>query len=227
MNRLLKITLVCICLFFSWHGFSQDNTEAIKRAKMKYQKSRQYNDYGMAKAAIYDLMVLEPSNFSYLDSLAYMYFEFRQYASAALVSKDALKYNDQNQLLLQIAAQSFNQIGAVEQSLKMFQRLYDISDDPFVLYEIAQKQYDIKKYQDALISTELLMGKPVVTNAMVQVKNEKDEDIEISFKAVVLNLQGLIEVAQGNNESARKYFNNALEIAPNYALAKENLNLTN
>ncbi|MFQ3215490.1 MAG: tetratricopeptide (TPR) repeat protein, partial [Marivirga sp.] len=212
----------------SWHGFSQSsNTEDINRAKVKYRKSLQYNDYGMAKNAIYDLMVLEPSNYSYLDSLAYMYYEFRQYASAALVSKDALKYNANNQMLLQIAAQSFNELGAVEQSMQMYQRLYNVSDDAFILYEVANKQYELKNYQDALLNTELLLGKPMVTATLVKVKNSSEDEIEILFKAVIFNLQGLIAKGQGNDEDAKKYFNSALKVAPNYALPKENLNPSN
>lgn len=228
MKRIVTLSIVILSIFFSWHGFSQvNNMEAINRAKLKYAKSVQYNDFGMAKNAIYDLMVFEPNNYAYLDSLALMYFEFRQYASAALVSKDALKYNGRNQMLLEIAAQSLNQLGAVEQSLQMYQKLYNVSDDAFILYEVANKQYELKQYQDALINTELLLGKPMVNNTKVQVKNSNDEQIEVLFTAVVFNLQGLIAKSQGNDEDAKKYFNNALKIAPNYALAKENLNLTN
>lgn len=52
----------------------------------------------------------------------------------------------------------------------------------------------------------------------------KGNEIEVPFKAVIKNLQGLIARAQGDEESAKKYFNSALTLAPNYALAKENLN---
>jgi lipoprotein NlpI len=59
---------------------------------------------------------------------------------------------------------------------------------------------------------------------MVVVKNAENKEIQVPFKAVVYNLQGLIARAQGNEESAKKYFNSALELAPDYALVKENLN---
>ncbi|PTB95576.1 hypothetical protein C9994_11090 [Marivirga lumbricoides] len=229
MIKMNKIVLaITLLVAFSTVGYSQtENTakqEAIQRAKAKYSRSIQYNDFAIAKDAIYDLLVLEPSNFSYLDSLAYMYFEFRQYASAALVSRDALNRNPQNRMMLQIGAKSLSELGAIDQSLKMYEKLYTISDDAFVLFEIAQKQYDLKKYDEAMINTELLLGKPIVEGSQVYVNNASGEQIEAPFKAVVHNLQGLIARAQGNEESAKKYFNNALKLAPNYALAKENLN---
>ncbi|MBK6264834.1 tetratricopeptide repeat protein [Marivirga sp. S37H4] len=218
---LIAILMMAVCSF----GFSQSgNEEAINRAKMKYSKSIQYNDFAIAKDAIYDLMVLEPNNSAYLDSLAYMYFEFQQYASAALVSRDALNRNSNNRLMLQIGAKSLEELGALDQSLKMYERLYSLSDDAFVLFEIIQKQYDLKKYDDAMINSELLLGKPAVERNNVYVKNEAEEEIEAPFKAVVYNVQGMIARAQGNEEAAKQYFNKALKLAPNYALAKENLN---
>ncbi len=218
---LITVLMLTVCSA----GFGQNENEAaIKRAKEKYNRSIKYNDFAIAKDAIYDLLVLEPNNISYLDSLAYMYFEFRQYASAALVSRDALNRNPQNRLMLQIGAKSLDELGAKDQSLKMYETLYNISDDAFVLFEIAQKQLDLKMYDDAMINTELLLGKRIVEGSQVYVKNSVGEEVEAPFKAVIYNLQGLIARGKGNEESAKNYFNNALKLAPQYALAQENLN---
>jgi len=222
-TKQLLLTLVITFLAFNFKATAQKE-EAIKNAKTKYNWSIRYNDFQVAKNAIYDLMALEPNNASYLDSLAYIYFEFNQHASAALVSRDALKVNPNNQMMLQIGAKSLDRLGALDQSLKMYQKLYNISDDAFVLYEVIQKQYDLKKYDDAMINTELLLGKRIVDGSKVYAKDEAGNEIEVPFKAVIKNLQGMIARGQGNNESAKKYFNSALSLAPNYALAKENLN---
>ena len=220
-----SVLITILMLSVSSLSFGQtEKEEAIKRARDKYTRSIKYNDFAVAKDAIYDLLVLEPANISYLDSLAYMYFEFRQYASAALVSRDALNRNPQNRLMLQIGAKSLDELGAKDQSLKMYETLYNISDDAFVLFEIAQKQLELKKLDDAMINTELLLGKRVVEGSNVYVTTAGGEEVEAPFKAVIYNLQGLIARAQGNEESAKKYFNNALKLAPNYALAQENLN---
>ncbi len=216
-----------ILLAFNFNLQAQDETQneaQIERAKQKYKRSLKYNDFAVAKDAIYDLIILEPNNNSYLDSLAYMYFEFNQYASAALVSRDALKKEPNNQMMLQIGAKSLDQLGALDQSLKMYQKLYNISDDGFVLYEVIQKQYDLKQYDEAMINSELLLGKRIVEGSRVYAKDEEGNEIEVPFKAVIKNLQGMIARGQGDEESAKKYFNSALSLAPNYALAKENLN---
>jgi tetratricopeptide (TPR) repeat protein len=219
----LLLTIVVTFLAFNFKASAQ-NEEAIKKAKDKYNISLRYNDVQVAKNALYDLMLLEPANTSYLDSLAYMYFEFNQYASAALVSRDALKQNPNNQVMLQIGAKSLDQLGALDQSLKMYQKLYNISDDAYALYEVIQKQYALKKFEDAMINSELLLGKPLVNGSQVYAEDAEGNQIQIPFKAVVKNLQGLIARGQGDEESAKKYFNSALSLAPNYALAQENLN---
>ncbi|MGJ3234854.1 tetratricopeptide repeat protein [Marivirga sp.] len=226
MRKFVQGILLTITLTFLVFNFSSvaQNEDAIKNAKAKYNASIRFNDFQVAKNAIYDLMVLEPNNHSYLDSLAYIYFEFNQYASAALVSREALKRNPNNQLVLQIGAKSLDQLGALDQSLKMYQKLYNISDDAYVLYEVIQKQYALKKYDDAMINTELLLGKNIVNSGSVYAKDKDGNDIEVPFKAVILNMQGLIARGKGDEESAKKYFNNALSLAPKYALPQENLN---
>ncbi|HET8859348.1 hypothetical protein [Marivirga sp.] len=218
---ILTVVLVVIGLQSNLYG---QNEEAIKRAKQKYFSSIRYNDFGVATNAIYDLMTLEPNNASYLDSLAFLYYESNRFASAALVSNDILRFSPNNKLVLQVGAKSLEKIGAIDQSLKMYEKLYTLTDDPYTLYEIIQKQYFMKMYADAKINSELLLGKPVVDRATVYAQNENGNEIEIPFRAAILNMQGLIERAQGNEDSAKKYFNNALKIAPEYALAKENLN---
>jgi tetratricopeptide (TPR) repeat protein len=226
MQKFTQQILLIVAVIFLACNFNAtaQNEEAIANAKVKYNRSIKYNDFQVAKNAIYDLMALEPNNISYLDSLAYMYFEFNQYASAALVSRDALKGNPNNQVMLQIGAKSLDQLGALDQALKMYQKLYTISDDGFVLYEIIQKQYALKKYEDAMINTELLLGKNIANNSRVYAEDADGNEIEVPFKAVIKNLQGMIAKAQGDEESAKKYFNNALSLAPKYALPQENLN---
>ncbi|WKV10560.1 tetratricopeptide repeat protein [Marivirga harenae] len=219
----ILLTITFTILVFNFSSIAQ-NEDAVARAKAKYNASIRFNDFQVAKNAVYDLMVLEPNNHSYLDSLAYIYFEFSQYASAALVSRESLKRNPNNQLVLQIGAKSLDQLGALDQSLKMYQKLYTISDDAFVLYEVIQKQYALKKFDDAMINTELLLGKNIVNGSNVYAKDAAGNEIEVPFKAVILNMQGLIARGKGDEESAKKYFKNSLSIAPKYALPQENLN---
>ncbi len=219
----IVLSVFALLLVFNYDLAAQNEAE-IERAKQKYSRSIKYNDFAVAKDAIYDLLILQPNNTSYLDSLAYMYFEFNQFASAALVGRDALKNNPNNQMMLQISAKSLDQLGALDQALKMYQKLYTISDDGFVLFEVIQKQYDLKKYDDAMINSELLLGKRIVEGSRVYAKDQNGNEIEVPFKAVIKNLQGMIARGQGDEESAKKYFNSALSLAPNYALPQENLN---
>jgi Tfp pilus assembly protein PilF len=46
---------------------------------------------------------------------------------------------------------------------------------------------------------------------------------EYTMKVALLNLKGMIATEQGDKVSAKKFFDSALAIAPDFALAKENL----
>jgi outer membrane protein assembly factor BamD (BamD/ComL family) len=62
----------------------------------KYVTAIKWNDFEVAKSALYDLIMENPQNDSLILSLAYHYYENQQHVPAVLVSQELLARNPKN-----------------------------------------------------------------------------------------------------------------------------------
>jgi tetratricopeptide (TPR) repeat protein len=188
-----------------------------------YSLAMRYNDPTVAKLKLYELMERNPGNLAYAETLASMYFEMEQYGSAALVSLDLLKRNDQSITALEVAAFSLEQLGALERALPHFESLHLLSGDLFSLYKAGYLQYTLKKYDEALNSVNMLIKDKKAAEQNLNFPKGENEMQEVSMVAAAENLKGLIYKEQGSAAEAKTAFEAALAVNPEFQLAKENL----
>lgn len=191
-----------------------------------YQLALRFNDISVAKNSLYNLIVRNPEDIRYVEMLGSVYYEAGQSMSAALVSMEVLKVNDKSITSLEIAANSLEQVGALEKSLPYFESLYLISGDNFSLYKSGFIQYSLKKYPEALNSMNMLV-KNAKPDEKVGFPKSQVETQEVSMKAAALNLKGMIYLDQGSKTEAKAAFEEAISLDPEFDLAKENLAKTN
>ena len=191
-----------------------------------YQVAMRYSDLGMAKSKLYDLMIRNPENTRYMEALANIYFDNTQYPSAALVALDLLQMNDKNVGALEIAAYSLEQLGALDRALPHFESLYLLTGDNFSLYKSAFIQYNLKRYEEALNSVNMLV-KNAKADEKIGFPKSQTETQEVSMKAAALNLKGLIYLDQNSMAEAKTSFNEAISLDSTFEQAKENLKKTN
>lgn len=235
MKRTILLLLLALC---AGNLAAQTANDSIPRLDPKtkaalnaadqaaYQVAMRYSDLGMAKAKLYDLMIRNPENVRYMEALANIYFDNSQFPSAALVALDLLQLNDKNVGALEIAAYSMEQLGALDRALPHFESLYLLTGDNFSLYKSAFIQYNLKRYEEAMNSVNML-----VKNAKAEEKigfpKSQTETQEVSMKAAALNLKGLIFLDQNSKAEAKTAFNEAISLDSSFAQAKENLQKTN
>jgi predicted Zn-dependent protease len=191
-----------------------------------YQVAIRYSDLEMAKTKLYDLMIRNPENPRYMEALGNIYFDNSQFASAALVSLDLLQGNSKNVGALEIAAYSLEQLGALDRALPHFESLYLLTGDNFSLYKSAFLQYNLKRYEEALNSVNMLV-KNAKADEKIGFPKSQTETQEVSMKAAALNLKGLIYLDQNSKTEAKTAFNEAIALDANFVQAKENLKKTN
>ncbi len=201
-----------------------DSNKQRNEADQKiYQMALRYNDPSIAKSRLYDLIERNPENPRYRELLANIYFEMEQYSSAALVALDLLQINDKSIPALEIAAYSLEQLGALDRALPHFESLHLLSGDLFSLYKTSYLQYSLKKYDEALNSTNMLIKNKKAAEEMLAFPKKDNTSQEVSMQVAALNLKGLIYKEQGNTAEARAAFDEALKAVPDFELAKENL----
>jgi predicted Zn-dependent protease len=194
--------------------------------QMVYQAAMRYSDMEMAKTKLYELMIRNPEDIRYMEALASLYFDANQYTSAALIALDLIELNGKNVGALEVAAYSLEQLGALDRALPQFESLYLLTGDNFSLYKSAFIQYNLKRYEEALNSVNMLV-KNAKADEKIGFPKSQTETQEVSMKAAALNLKGLIYLDQNSKAEAKTAFNEAISLDPAFSQAKENLTKAN
>ena len=73
----------------------------LRKQSFIYNSAKIFNDPVVARTALYSLLAENPGNVALYDSLALIYFQYNQNASAALVAQQALQINPDDQFALE------------------------------------------------------------------------------------------------------------------------------
>jgi tetratricopeptide (TPR) repeat protein len=160
---------------------------------------------------------------SLLNQLTLLYYENQKYTSAFLVAQAMLQRNPKNLTMLEVAATSAEAVGILDRSLQYYESLYLLTNNLNTLYKISFIQYDLKRFAECRTNAEILLTKPETETAKVVYNDAQNQQKEYSMKVAVLNLLGMIKLEQGDKEGARKSFQEALAISPDFVLAKQGL----
>jgi tetratricopeptide (TPR) repeat protein len=198
-------------------------TEDYKRQLTVYQLASRYNDVAVAKSALYNMLAIDPSNISLLDSLAYYYFDYQQFAPAIIVAKDILSINPNHLAAIEICAIGFENLGIQDQALTYYESLYLKNNDLYNLYKIAFLQFNLKRYKESGTSADIIINNKKSEELKLVFGTGDNKQQEIIMKAAIYNLKGMISKDEGDKANAKKHFEEALKLAPDFYLAKESL----
>lgn len=189
----------------------------------KYAMASRWNDTQVAKSALYDMIIRRPENDSLIFTLAYMYFDGRQYAPAMLVSQELLARDSKNLAYLELSAASFEALGILDRSLQNYETLYLLSNNTMALYKIAFLQYDLKRYEEGLTNVDILLKKPDAETIKIGFNDTSNKPKDFSMKYAVLNLKGMLLEGKGDKAGAKKVYEDIIMQAPDFQPAVANL----
>jgi tetratricopeptide (TPR) repeat protein len=215
--------IIYILTFFIATVAIAQTSNSLELEKQKIKQALAYGDKSTAANAMYTIISLEGPTSMYKDSLAYLYFNERNYVSCFLVTKDVLKNKPQNVELLEMNAISLESIGALEQSIESYKTLLLKSNDNYHAYKIAGLQLAMKKYDEALVSIKKAdqLADDGKMNVTFQVNKNYNQNVPL--KPSISYLQGLIELNLDKRTEAKISFERALKLFPDFALAKSKL----
>jgi len=189
----------------------------------KYAAALQWNDYEVAKDALYDLIIENPGNDSLIFDLALYYYQNQKSASSVLVSSELLKRNPKNAGALEISAGGYEALGVMDKALQNYESLYLITDNVGTLYKMAFLQYQMKRYKESETTADIILSRKEIDTMTASYNGADGKAKEYPIKVAVINLKGLVALDQGDKINAKKLFQQVLVLAPDFALAKENL----
>lgn len=225
MRTLLLIAL----LFCAVTGFTQSKpvTDSIpfeiRQQSYIYSMAKKYNDPSVARMALYTLLSYNPANVPLIDSLSYLYFQYQQYASAAISAQDALSLNPGDLFATEIAAVSFENLGIKVRAVSYYEKLYLANNDLATLYQVAFLQYELKRFGEAMNNVTTMIENTESDKQMLIFPTADQKGQEISLKAGAYRLKALVEVAQNNSVAAKESLTKALALYPAFEIAKEEL----
>lgn len=216
--------------------FAQENQEqkplstgqwSVNHYYKVYQVARNLEDLEAAKNALLDILVEVPKNDSILFELSGLYYQMQQFPSAAITASEVLKSMPGNLAMLEVAAVSFEKVGMKAEAVKYYEKIYLKTNDFGILYKVALFQFDLQRYGETIANMDILIGLPEASEQKLPALAIEGVQKEFPLKVVLLNLKGMALRDQGKKEEARAVFQEALDIAPEYASAKENLDSLN
>ncbi len=183
----------------------------------------QYNDGVVAKQALYEMMVLDPSRKELRDTLAMLYYNLNSWGECIFVSREILADNPNKLDILEMKAVALKNVGLLRDAQDDFQKIYLKTDNVLYLYEVASLQYQMKRYDECLVSLDILLKSKEIDGQQVSLPVSQISEQQVPMRAAVLNLRGIAAYEINNDKLARESYKEALKIFPDFIMAKGNL----
>ena len=219
----MKIKYLILLLFLSsYESFTQSTEFDIQ--KSIYEKAKSYNDPNVAITALYNMVALQPDNLLLKDSLMREYLALSQWAPTYMISREIMASQPNNNFALEVSCVALQNLGLKQEALNEYESLYLRTDRVDVLYTISFLQFELKNLNESLTNLNILLENEQTEEMMVSVNKNQNERQEVSMRAQLNYLKGLVFLEQGKNDLAKESFNSAIELSPEFNNAIEKLN---
>jgi len=216
-----KIVYICALILTTTAIAQSSNSLTFEKQKLK--QALAYGDKLVAANSMFSIISLEGPQSTYKDSLAYLYFNARNYVSCFLVTNDILKNKPNNIELLEMQAVSLESMGALEKASESFKTLLTITNNNYHAYKLAGLQLAMKKFDLAYASVKKANQLPDDGAVEITFQVNKNYNQNVKLKAAIAYLEGIIAQNLNKNNEAKLSFEAAVKLFPDFVLAKSKL----
>lgn len=195
----------------------------IRKQAYIYNLAKKYNDPAVARMALYNLIASNPNSLHLMDTLALMYLDYEEYASAALISQDVQSINPNDMLAVEIAAISFERLGVKNKAVDYYEKLYLESNNLNTLYKIAFLQYQLKRHGEAITNADIIIESAKSDDIQLIFPTDDRENQQVSMKVATIRLKGMVEEDRGNTALAKDLYQKALDMQPDFELIQKQI----
>ena len=202
--------------------FAQSSKEeSIAIEKEIIRNAKRFGDQNVATYSMYKLISLEGENSTYKDSLAYIYFSTRKYASCFLMANEVLERDPKNEAILELKAISLESIGALDKSMEAYSELFALSNNNYHGYNVAKLQLSMNKFEEAYATIKKVETLNDTGKVQVNFSINQNHTQQIELLAAIPYLKGVIEEELNKIPEAKSSYEKALKIQPEFVLARE------
>ncbi|MGB5647011.1 MAG: hypothetical protein WBM55_07795 [Muriicola sp.] len=210
-----NIAILFFAIGVSSHA--QTSSELKSHYEAFYNEMKAQGDVNGVINALTHLIVLEPSQ-AQRDTLAYVYANNNQHMQA-LNTIGIEKNESDSDLAVQVKAISLKALNQPKRALEQFEVLYQRVPNPYLAYELADLKIQTGDNTGAMANIEFALGS--VQDGMSYSFYERQQPYEVSLKAALLHLKGLVQynMDHTNIDTAIASIDEALALDPNFNLA--------
>jgi tetratricopeptide (TPR) repeat protein len=216
------------CLFSCKNPNSAHDQKLIDHDIRMYHQAIKFGDVGTAIHAMQSLLAWDSTHTSYYDTLAVLYFHSQNFPQAIQSAQVILDKDPKSVKLLQITAHSYQYLNRHDMAIAYYTKLEEIKPDPLVYYELASSNFYIRDVAKVMDYTGKIMADKRSDTTKVNISfNQGREQQDVPVKAAACNLLGTMEMNRDRKTEAAENYKKALQIFPDFGLAKQNLNFIN
>jgi tetratricopeptide (TPR) repeat protein len=219
--------LIYIFTFIITSTVIAQNTSSVAFEKQKLNQAKVYGDEDVMAASIYNIIVLEGPTSSYKDTLAYVYFNKRNFVSCYLVVNDVLKLKPDNIEMLEMKAISLESMGAIDKAKESYEVLLQKNNNNYTAYKLASLEFRMNQNEAAYATIKKAAQLPGNKEMNVTFQVNENYNQNVPLNASIPYLQGLIAQSLNKPGDAKASYEKAIELYPDFVLAKSKLEILN
>lgn len=189
-----------------------------------YKTALKNYDLQAATIALYNMQALKPERTDLNDSLALLYFAGERYPQAYLIGEQIVKADPKRNDMLELVAISKQNLGMIKEALADYEKLYAAEKSIYFLYQQSTLQYQLKRYGECVASLDQIINSQDADKQKVNIRLQQGTQ-EVPMKAAAYNVKGICALELNQDDAAKQNFDKAVQLFPDFVLAKGNLEL--
>lgn len=198
---------------------AQTKSDLTKHYEAYYAQMKKQGDIQGIIDAMTHLNVLQPLP-ARLDTLAYVYMSDGRYLQALNTIGIDPNPSDSD-IALEVKAVSLKSLGEPERAIPHFNEMFKRKPNTQIAYELADLNLQLGKLEEA--KKHINYGMANVNDTTMKAYYESNQPYQVPLKAGFYYLKGILvfnENKTENIDTAVGFFDQAMQIAPNFNLAK-------
>lgn len=205
--------------FVSCNSYSKKDLQ--EHYKQVADNAVRWNDYGTAATAWQSLYQLDRTNAPLLDSVFYAFTATNNAVAAASIGNEIVRAHTQDTAFLYALTDMNKRSGNFGPAIEVIKLNMALTGDSLPgMYDIAACYFELGDMNSAVQYLNSVIQYPTAMERMANVSGE-----EVPYVVAALNVVGVAAIRLGNISEAEKVLLEALKLAPNFSLVRNNLQM--
>ncbi len=224
MKKLSTLLSILLVLIFILEIPAQDKVtkKRIEQEKKTFALARKYSDVGVMQNALMRIIAAEGERSVYKDTLAALYHQTGQFLSLLPLAEELHQQQPKNETYLYYKALALEKTNRLKEAVDVYQQLYDLNQKVETGYHLGKLQYAMKRPAEAYVTFNRLNPDAFKEGDFDLLPAGQNKSQKVPVKAAYFYYLGMTAYDLHNHEMALKFFEKALEVFPDFVLAKQN-----